>query len=282
MGERSTITRNPTWPLVLALSVFGGLRTPARAHEPVFSLGPETIWEGGVGIETEFEFEQGEGKRLSALHYELIYGLKENWSLQLVVPQILELEAIDETEHGLGDIDIRTKYRFFRRDLLGAQHKVSGILGIKLPAGDENANPPLGAGTTSFLFGVSYGYESRTWYHFLTTRYRWRAERGGRNPGDRLLIDSAIGYRPWRREYTEWDLVVLLEMNTEVEFKSKFEGSTLPNTGGDTLWLGPTSLLSPNPQWMFKGGIQFPVYEDHNGNQEHREIRVVFGIEHHF
>jgi len=256
--------------------------TRAYAHEPVFSLGPETIFEGGVGIETEFEFEDVAGQKQTVMHYEIIYGLKENLSITLNVPQILDRDTDEGTSSGLGDVELRGKYRFFKKDMLGAQHKLTGIFGVKLPTGDDDANPALGTGTTDFLFGGSYGYESRTWYHFLTTRYRFRTESGSRDPGDRLFIDGAIGYRPFQTEYTELDTVFLLEMNVEFEFKDELQGTRLANTGGNTIWLGPTMLISPTPQWMFKSGIQFPVYQDLNGNQEHSKFRAVFGIEFHF
>lgn len=266
----------------LAIVLVLGVSSSAVAHEPVFSLGPETIWEGGVGIETKFEFEDARGDQLSALHYEIIYGVTSDLSLTFELPQILELQEDGETEHGLGDIEFRAKYQFFKKDLLGAQHKVSGIFGVKAPTGDDDAVPALSTGTTDFLLGVSYGYESRSWYQFLTVRYRLRTERGDLDPGDRLFIDAAIGFRPWQREYTEWDLVALLEMNVELEFDSEFRSTTLPNVGGNTVWLGPTILFSPNPQWMFKGGVQLSVYEDLNGDQEHSEFRAVFAIEFHF
>ena len=266
----------------IAIVVVLGIQSLAVAHEPVFSLGPETIWEGGVGLELEFGFEDARGGQLSGLHYEVIYGVTSDFSLSLELPLTLDLEEDGETGHGLADIELRAKYQFFKKDLPGAQHKVTGIFGIKAPSGDQDAEPALGTGTTDFLFGASYGYESRTWYHFLTGRYRLRTESGARDPGDRLFIDAAIGYRPWQREYTEWDLVVLLETNFAFEFNSELRGTTLPNVGGNTIWLGPTILLSPNPQWMFKGGVQLPVYEDLNGGQEHSEFRAVFGIEFHF
>ncbi|MCH8029285.1 MAG: hypothetical protein IH874_05085 [Candidatus Dadabacteria bacterium] len=268
-------------PLSALLILVGLLSTPVLAHEPVFSLGPETIFEGGFGIEVEFEFEDAKGEQLAVMNYEILYGLKDNLSLILKVPQILGREVGGETERGLGDIEFRTKYRFFKRDTLGAQNKVSGIFGIKVPTGDDDAEPALGTGTTDFLFGGSYGYESRTWYHFATARYRFRTESGSRDPGDRLFIDGAIGYRPWRREYLEWDLVTLVEMNTEFEFKDELRGVRLPDTGGNIIWLGPTALLSYR-NIMFKGGAQFPVYENLNGNQDSSSVRVVFAAEYHF
>jgi Putative MetA-pathway of phenol degradation len=258
------------------------LVSTAAAHEPVFSLGPRTIWEGGVGIETNYEFEDQGGEQLSVLNYEVLYGVTNDLALTFKVPQILEREVGGETEHGSGDIEIRAKYRILQFDALNASNQVSGIFGVKVPTGDEDANPALGTGTTDFLFGATYGYESRFWYHFATVRYRWRTESGNRDPGDRLFVDAAMGIRPFPTEYDQSDLVLLAEMNAEFESESEFAGQTLPDTGGDTIWLGPTILFSPNPQWMYKGGIQFPIYEDLKGDQEGSEFRAVFGIEFHF
>ena len=177
--ERSAVTfqacRSVLFSMVLLVS---GFIPSAQAHEPVFSLGPETIWQGGIGIETEFEFEDGGGEEMMVLHYEIIYELTETLSLTLVeVPQLLERKEDGETEHGVGDIEIRAKYQFFRNDMLGVQHKMTESFGVKAPTGDHDADPNLGTGTTDFLFGGSYGYESRTWYHFLTTRYRSRTDK---------------------------------------------------------------------------------------------------------
>jgi len=271
----------PHLPPTVLLILAALLCSPARAHEPLFSLGPETIYEGGIGIEAELEFEDAKGERLTVINYEILYGLRENLSLTLKVPHILARTEGGRTERGLGDIEFRAKYRFFKKDTLGAQNKVSGIFGIKVPTGDEDALPPLGTGTVDLLFGATYGYESRTWYGFATTRYRLRTQNDGRDLGDRLFLDAAAGYRPWRREYFEWDLVVLAEVNAEFEFKDELRGVRLPDTGGNTVWVGPTALLSYR-NVMFKGGIQFPLYEDLNGKQGSSNVRAVVSAEYHF
>ena len=118
-----------------------------NAHEPVFSLGPETIYSGGVGLETEFEFEEGEDDQLAALHYEILYGLTKNITVTLSVPQNFNRNVGGKSSSGLGDITFRGKYNFFRKDSLGAQHKITGIFGVKLPTGEDEADPPLGTGT---------------------------------------------------------------------------------------------------------------------------------------
>ena len=81
---------------------------------------------------------------------------------------------------------------------------------------------------------------------------------------------------------TKLSLGLSTQRRLRFEFKDELRGTRLPTTGGNTIWLGPTTLVSPNPQWMFKTGIQFPIYENLNGHQEHSEFRASFGIEHHF
>lgn len=251
------------------------------AHEPVFSIGPETIYEGGWGIETGFEYEDSGDGETSSLHYEILYGLTKDLSITLEIPQILRSSADNQTNSGLGDILLRGKYQLYRRDTLGAQDKLSAILGIKLPTGDDDAPGRLGTGTTDFLFGLSAGHESRTWYHFATLRYLLRGRHSGFEPGDKLLYDVSIGYRPWQREYLEWDLVGLLELSGEYEFSDELKDVTDRNSGGNTIWFGPSILYSYR-NIMIKGGIQMPVYQNLKGDQNHDNFRTVFAIEYHF
>lgn len=101
---------------------------------------------------------------------------------------------------------------------------------------------------------MSYGYESRKWYHFATARYLRRTH----GLKDRLFIDAALGIRPWLTEYREMDVVFLLENNYEAE---------AAGDGQRILWTGPTALISPHPHWMFKAGVQLPVYQKHHATR---------------
>lgn len=253
----------------------------AEAHEPVFSLGPETIYQGGVGLETEFEYESGDDHHSAFINYEILYGLTKKVSLTLEIPQVLDVAEAGDSDLGIGDLQLRVKYQFYKRDFLGGQDKVAAIVGIKLPTGDDDSSPRLGTGSTDYLLGLSYGHESRSWYWFATLRYLLRGDGGRFDLGDRFLYDAAIGYRPWKREYLQWDFVGLLEMSGQHDSRGDFGGARVKNSGGDTVWLGPTGLLSYR-NLMFKGGVQFPVYQDLNGSQKEDRYRAVFAIEYHF
>ena len=257
------------------------LSVPALAHEPVFSLGPEVIWKGGKSIETEVDINRG-GKDTTALHTRFLYGVTSRLSLEVEAPWTLSQSENGRTSQGLGDVEVRAKYQFFRKNMLGAQQKIAGIFGIKTPTGSSDARPRLGTGTTDFLIGGSYGYESRRWYNFLTVRYRLRTDNGSYSPGDHLDVDPAIGIRPILSGYHQWDAVFLLESNLEIDFSDHLNRRRSSDTGGSAFWIGPTALISPDPQWMFKGGIQWPVWQDLNGDQRDQNFRAIFGIEYHF
>lgn len=252
----------------------------AFAHEPIFSLGPETIFKGGVGIETEFEYGEN-GEKETAIHTEILYGVTEKLSLTLGIPYLIEKEGNDETLQGLGEIEFRTKYQLFRKDTLGAQDKLTLLYGIKFPTGDEDKEPSLGSGAVDHTFGLSIGHESTTLYGFATGRYVLRTDSGGRDKGDRFLFDIAFGARPWLRPYKSWDLVLLLENNYIYSEKDEINGATKLNTGGHEILTGPTFLWSIR-NLMIKGGVQFSLWEDLNGNQKDSEYHAKLAVEWHF
>lgn len=253
----------------------------AFAHEPVFSLGPETIYKDGVGIETEVEYEKSGSERSFDLHEEIIYGLREDLSLTARFPFILEKKELDSTSSGFGDLALRAKYRFYKKDYFGAQDKAAFIGGVKFPTGDEDKNPSLGTGSFDYLLGLTAGHESLKWYYFGTVRYRINNENGSNEKGDKFLYDIAFGLRPVLKEYYEPDLVLLLELSGEHRNKDIISGVKNIDSGGDILYLGPTFLWSYR-NWMIKGGIQLPIYQNLNGDQEDEDFRSVIAVEVHF
>lgn len=243
------------------------------AHEPVFSLGPETIWKNGFGIETELEFEQGpEGGDL-AVHLAVIYGLTTTLSLSMEIPQIIRRWEGEKNGSGPGDLWLRGKFQLFKRDALGSSDKISSVFGVRLPTGKGDADPPLGSGTVDILLGMSGGHESRVWYYFATLRSLFRTGTGRSLSVGKFLYDVSFGYRPWRRQYLEWDLVSMLEMSGIVE----------PDDGSGTnrILFGPSGLLSYR-NVMFKTGVQFPVYRSSGGNRGEDRFRSVLAVEVHF
>ncbi len=152
------------------------------AHEPIFGLGPGTIFKGGVGIETEYERDGSE----DGVATELLYGLTEDISVTF--------RAFNDFNkfQGYGS---RVKFRLWKRYMPGTLDALSVIVGVI-----HSVERDVSYG----LVGTAIGRESRRWYFFADVR-----------KADKLYLDGAVGIRPWLTEYLKPDLVLLMELNYE-------------------------------------------------------------------
>lgn len=262
----------------------------AAAHEPIFGLGPHTIYRGGWGLELEYEFGRSTGlngavERIQLLHPEVLYGLTENLSVTLSLPFALErMERAgggpEVSSTGLADMVLRAKYRLWRLDQPGTQTAAALIGGIKFPTGNEELEPALGTGSTDFLLALTAAREGRRWYYFADAQARLKTEANDLRQGHELRYDLAWGVRPWKTDYLEPDLVLLIEANGTLQGQAVLRGQEVEDSGGHTLALSPGFLLSLR-NVMLKGGVRLPVLQDLNGVQMEEEVEAVGAIEVH-
>lgn len=268
--------------LILSTSLYLlGFANLVQAHEPIFGIGPHTIYKDGIGLELEYEREQGEHGTEQALHYEVAYGLTADWVVVATVPQVQKTESA-QTASGLGDSTLKTKYRFYRKDYPeGRQDQLALMAAIKLPTGNYEAEPSLGSGSTDYLVGLTGGRESRTLYYFADLRYRMNGENDKNlKKGNAWLYGASFGFRPWLNEYWEPDLVLLFELFGKQQAKATLINQALENTGGHSTFMGPSFLWSYR-NWMVTGGISLPVMQNLNGEQEKQQYQFALGIELH-
>lgn len=259
------------------------------AHEPLFSLGPHTIFKGGLGVEMEIESEKTSGvdeqEKEYTLHAEILYGITTDLSATLAVPLVLdkkiENNGTEESSSGPGDLEMRLKYRFWRHDQPGIQDAAAVIVGIELPTGDDDTSPRLGSGSTDFTFGLTAARESLFWYYFGDIRYRLNTRDDGLKIGDRFFADVAIGIRPWPPEYLKPDLVLLAELNWETWQRNELNGVDAGNSGGDRLFFSPSFFFTLR-NWAIKGGVQLPLYHDLHGEQPEEDYRFKLAVELHY
>jgi len=159
------------------------------AHEPIFGLGPGTIFKGGVGIETEYVKE----KNVEGIATELLYGLTEDVSITFRT-----LQSFDAFK----GMAVRVKLRTWKDYGPGRVDAFSLIGGLSKDAVSQ---------TTYIIAGAAIGRESRRWYFFADVR-----------TANKLYIDGAVGIRPWLTEYLKPDLVLLYELNYELDDNESF------------------------------------------------------------
>jgi hypothetical protein len=262
------------------LVIFLTFAAPSYSHEPLFGLGPRTIWRNGIGFETEVERTREELESEWVVNYEFLYGLTTDLAITVAVPQFLRKTTSAESVSGLGDIWIRGKYRFLRKDVPGGVYMVSAAGGLKLATGDSDARTALGSGSTDGFFGLAADYEGRRWLVFASGRYRLNGEGADRiRRGNVFLYDLAVGLRPIKTSYWQPDVVLMAELNGQVFGDRKVAGQRVASSGGDRLF-GAIGVWLTYRNWAFKPGIQFPIYQD--VPMPDREYTAVAAVEVHF
>jgi hypothetical protein len=194
----------------------------------------------------------------------------------------VDKDSNDDGPSGLGDMVLRSRYRFLRLDTPGLQRSAAVLGQVKFPTGDDHRTPRLGSGSTDFVGGLLYGHESRRWYYNLAARYRLNTEGGGGlEKGDKQFLDMVGGVRPVLTGYLEPDAVVFLELNWENAGRDRLHGADVADTGGWELFLSP-GLFATYRNVALRTGVQIPIARGLDGKQASSDYRFKFEIKYTF
>ncbi len=271
---------------VIGLAATAALGAPARAHGPLFSPAPETIFKGGTELTLGLHTEEATGTSEHETEYQVSaeaeYGLTADWEVGIEIPYTKRDLDNGGDANGIGDITLDTKYQFWGLDLPGAQYKAAALLKVKLPTGDDDRSPRLGTGSTDVVAGLVTGYESRRWYWFASGVYRANTQGGGGlEKGDRQFLNVVGGVRPFLTAYDKPDTVLMVELNWERSARDDLNGVALANTGGWELFVSPVVWWTYR-QLAIRGGVQIPIAHSLNGNQPSSDYRARLEFVYHF
>ncbi len=223
-------------------------RVPVLKHEPIFGVGPRTIWKGGIGFEVGIAQDRTARNEQLALEYEILYGLTESWAVTLLAEQAL---------NGMRTVfSLRSKFRFFKKDVRGGVYHTAVLGGIRMR--------DSGGGLDGLMMGLSGAYEGRRWLLFMTARQRIRQ---ARVRDSILLYDVALGVRPVKTTYYQPDLTLMAELNGQLFFP------------GHRL-LGALGFWLTYRNWAFKPGLQWMLFRTNNIDEG--KYRWVGSVEVHF
>jgi outer membrane putative beta-barrel porin/alpha-amylase len=254
---------------------FGIPRAPQRVakHEPIFGIGPRTIWKNGLGFEVGLDRDKSRREETIGLGYHALYGITADWAVTAEADQVLSQSAGGQT--GAGDVMIRSKYRFYRNDIPGGVFHAAVLGGVEFPTGTSG----LSSESTDFFAGLSAAFEGRRWLMFGTGRYRFN--RKGTNDikrGNVFLYDVAMGLRPKKTSYYKPDLVIMAELNGQIFAARELEGREIAESSGSRLLAGFGAWITYR-NWALKPGVQLPVYVNLEGGD--LTYRFVIAVEFH-
>ncbi len=216
----------------------------ANAHEPLYGFGPHVLFKGGFAphITTNFS-----GKMIAS-EYALGYGITPSWT--------------GIAEAGFSNADggyaasfyrLKSKYRFFINNQPGYSHQAAFISQLTLPA----VNGAPGA----FDMAFTGGREGLKFYWFASAGYGFRFADNPVKPGNRVIYNFTLGYRPFRVNYYKPDIVFFVETTGFTYQKSHTNGEPVPESGGSTFAVAPTFFFTYR-NLAVRGGLQFGVWDN--------------------
>ena len=122
---------------------------------------------------------------------------------------------------GLGDISLFVKYVVLQVDRHQETFRVAPKVVVKLPTGDDKEAPALGSGSTDlFLGGVAARLRGRLGV-YAEGLYQVTGKSNGRQFGDGLVYNLALGYRLVPAVYKTYPA---RQVNGYVEFNGSWKG----------------------------------------------------------
>jgi hypothetical protein len=234
------------------------------------------------------------------------YGFSERFLLLVNVPlrktrgdgELVEgPDGALESEHmtggatGLGDVSVLGRYTVFTHHTLDSSTLLAGVFGVKLPTGSTNKHSDqgeyldshlqLGTGSTDLLLGVSANH--------VLGRYSFSANVLGAITGEgetghtkhrfgnSLNYDVTGKYRitPAVVGESSNELFLSLGVNGEYRKREKLDGDTVPDSGGNTIYLAPGIQYLAGTHWVFETAWHYAVYHDLNETQLGENYRLV-------
>jgi hypothetical protein len=285
-----------------------------EAEAQVFGQSARTEFFGGFGIrvfyshisKTQFVTNGDKSSSadtpniiINAMPVTVVYGVSSRLSLIGVFPNIgriyeqtVDGQRISESDFGLGDLMIFTKYRFYKKNRHLGSSQIAFQIGLKLPTGandlmDKQGNrfpPPLQLGSGSIDYRLVLSLTEVRNRLFITSDfgYNLRTEANQFEFGDIFSYDAAIKFRLFPSKYSDQypahDFFVFLELNGLLSQKSKIGGNEIPDSGGHQIFLAPGFQFFPFENIIFESGIQLPILENLNGTQLGTDFQFRTGI----
>lgn len=210
----------------------------------------------------------------------VVYGWTPRLSTVVGFPLVsrnLEVIGSDDTEFGIGDINLLFRYQLWKK-LAGLSSRSWTVLaGVQAPSNDTP-------------------FSSRSWDPILGTVFSWRNNRQGfdgdlvyqRNTendrdtkaGDGLRYNLVYQYRLSPRDYrrtTKWTVTGLLELNGEWAQKNEFNGQSVEDTDRHHLFLSPGVVVS-GIRTRFEVGFQLPLIREVGSGAAEDNLRAVTGF----
>lgn len=255
-------------------------------HGPVFGLATPTLPQGAWNVDVTL-MSAARSERSLMARLTTRYGLTPDLQLNVSIPFSIEPMSDPPTTRigtmmgGIGDVEASVFWRFQKTyPGVGQRYESTLMVSGLYPVRDERGGIDVGPGIHA---AAVTGYASRTVYAWLGAGYQHHFASGGERPGDLGYLSAVFAWRPpvFQHDYPKPDIRFFIESLAEFAGHDQETGNSLPNSGGEKIFVGPT-FLGLYRAFGLGGGVLFPVYQNLNGVQRAENARLAINLSYWF
>lgn len=159
--------------ILLAILLLSIVDTAFAQGPPILLDKPIMIGENKSTIRTWISYHNNKGIDFWSIPIMYDYNIRNNIQVGVALPIVFS--DIQDNKIGLGDVSLKAKYQFFRKDGMGKTFRMAAKVKQTFPLGKDVNTPEIGAGNYRTYLGLIAGYESVRYgilselgYNFIT------------------------------------------------------------------------------------------------------------------
>lgn len=238
-----------------------------------FGFGGNIIDKGDVQLFLFAEEFVGNRKVTSNLVPNVLFGITDDFSIQLNFPFSPYMQDGDEKSRGREDFFMQFEYAFYNKSTSTYVNQATVVTHFTTPTGSARKNPPTGFGSPSFFIGGTYYHFRVNWFAFVASGAMLTTSHRGTQISNQYLYQGGIGRNiPSPKG---WIYAGLLELDGQYAGKNQFEYLLDVDSGGNIIFVTP-SLWVSSEKFLLQFGVSFPVAQRTFGQQ--RKINYALNL----
>lgn len=257
----------------------GNFSVPAVTQiAPLISFGQLLIGKHALLPQLVGSYTQAHHGYSNILGPNVIYGIRDNFSVFLSAPFNLKSRSGSSHSSGIEDMVLQLEYGYFSRSREDYSLQGSIVTNVQFPTGSSRKNPSTGNGSFSYFLGTTFAYLSQNWYAFaspgvnLTTTHHH-----GTKFGNSYLYQWGFARYIKQLSPPGWIFDLMIEFDGTYAEKDKIHGKVDPDSGGNTIFVTPSIWMS-SKRFVLQWGIGFPIVQDLNGKQDKALYQIAYNF----
>lgn len=240
---------------------------------PLLGFGQNVITPYEMLVEIYPSWLLGKNKNFNEITPSIVYGIRDDLSILLGFPTAIRLKYDGQVSSGSEDLIIQLEYAPYSYHTETATKQITLVGSLYLPSGNECKDPATGFGSANFFLGFTAEYLSTDWTCY-TSYGVWLTR--SRSNGNQFFYQAGVG-KNIAYASDKWTLAWMLELSGCYEQRAKSHGVTNPNSGFNTIILGP-SLWFSTERFMLQVGAAPVVYQHLFGQQLKDSVFIAVDI----